>query len=120
VHPSAQDPEAEVSPETWITEIQTYLKDDILPDDSASTDRIAHLAKRYTLVGGDLYQCGTNCVIMEASAGTMHHPRRRAMTCSQRFVEVSVGTIHLPARWLVKPFGMAFTGLQPSRTPSSW
>jgi hypothetical protein len=45
VHPGTQDPEAQVSPDTWITEIQTYLKDNILPDDSASTDWIARLAK---------------------------------------------------------------------------
>jgi hypothetical protein len=38
MHPSAQDPEAQASPNTWITEIQTYLKDNILPNDMASTD----------------------------------------------------------------------------------
>jgi hypothetical protein len=42
---SAQDPEAQASPDTWITEIRTYLKDNILPDDKASADRIARLAK---------------------------------------------------------------------------
>jgi hypothetical protein len=52
---AAQDPEAQVGPDTWITEIRTYLKDNILPDDMASADRIAHLAKRYALVEGDLY-----------------------------------------------------------------
>jgi hypothetical protein len=40
------------------------LKDNILPDDMASTDQIAHLAKRYTLVEGDLYRCGANGVLM--------------------------------------------------------
>jgi hypothetical protein len=55
MHPDAQDPEDQVGLDTWITEIRTYLKDNILPDDSASTDRIAHLAKRYTLVEGYLY-----------------------------------------------------------------
>jgi hypothetical protein len=59
-----QDLEAQVSPDTWITEIQTYLKDTILPDDSASTNRIAHLAKRYTLVEGDLYWHGANGILM--------------------------------------------------------
>jgi hypothetical protein len=48
VHPGAQDLEAQVGPDTWITQICTYLKDNILPDDSASADRIARLAKRYT------------------------------------------------------------------------
>jgi hypothetical protein len=64
VHPSVQDPEAQAGLDTWITEIRAYLKDNILPDDMASADRIAHLAKRYTLVEGDLYRRGTNGVLM--------------------------------------------------------
>jgi hypothetical protein len=40
------------------------LKDNILPNDMTFTDRIARLAKRYTLVEGDLYRCGTNGVLM--------------------------------------------------------
>jgi hypothetical protein len=64
MHPSAQDPEAQAGPDTWITEIWTYLKDNILPDDMTSTDQIARLAKRYTLVEGDLYQRGGNGVLM--------------------------------------------------------
>jgi hypothetical protein len=55
VHPGVQDPEAQVNSDTWITEIRTYLKDNILPDDMAYAGRIAHLAKRYMLVEGDLY-----------------------------------------------------------------
>jgi hypothetical protein len=62
--PDAQYPEAQVNPDTWIIEIQTYLKDNILPDDNASTDRIAHLAKRYTLVEGYLCRRGTNDVLI--------------------------------------------------------
>jgi hypothetical protein len=54
MHPGAQDLEPQVGSDTWITEIQTYLKDNILPDDSASADQIAHVAKRYTPVEGDL------------------------------------------------------------------
>jgi hypothetical protein len=65
VHPSAQDPEAQVGPDTWITEIWTYLKDNILPDESASTNRIARLAKRYTLMEGDLYRRGANGILMQ-------------------------------------------------------
>jgi hypothetical protein len=64
VHPGAQDPEAQVGPDTWITEIQTYLKDNILPDDMAFADQIAHLTKRYTLVEGDLYRRGADAVLM--------------------------------------------------------
>jgi hypothetical protein len=45
-------------------EIRTYLKDNILSDDSASTNWIARLAKRYMLVEGDLYQRGANGVLM--------------------------------------------------------
>jgi hypothetical protein len=40
------------------------LKDNILPDDMTSTDRIARLAKRYTLIEGDLYQHDANGVLM--------------------------------------------------------
>jgi hypothetical protein len=64
VHPGAQDPEAQVSPDTWITEIRTYLKDNILLDYNTSVDRTARLAKRYTLVEGDLYRRGTNDDLM--------------------------------------------------------
>jgi hypothetical protein len=64
VHPGAQDPEAQAGLDTWITEIWTYLKDNILSDNMTSADRIARLAKRYTLVEGDLYQRGTNSVLM--------------------------------------------------------
>jgi hypothetical protein len=64
VHLSAQDPEAQAGPDTWIMEIQTYLKDNILPDDMTFADRIARLAKRYTLVEGDLYRRGANGVLM--------------------------------------------------------
>jgi hypothetical protein len=64
VHPSVQNPEDQVSPNTWITEIQTYLKDNILPDDSASADWIDRLAKRFAMVEGDLYRRGANGVLM--------------------------------------------------------
>jgi hypothetical protein len=64
VHSGAQYPEAQVGLDTWIMEIRTYLKDNTLPNDSASANRIAHLTKRYTLVEGDLYRCGANGVLM--------------------------------------------------------
>jgi hypothetical protein len=64
VHPSAQDPEAQTGLDTWIMEIQTYLKDNIILDDMTFTDRIACLAKRYTLVEGNLYRRGVNSVLM--------------------------------------------------------
>jgi hypothetical protein len=64
IAPATIDPEAQAGPDTWITEIRTYLKDNILPDDMTSIDRIACLAKRYTLVEGDLYRRGANGVLM--------------------------------------------------------
>jgi hypothetical protein len=64
VPPGAQDPEAQTGLDTWIMEIQTYLKDNILPDDMTSADQIPRLAKRYTLVEGDLYWRGANGVLM--------------------------------------------------------
>jgi hypothetical protein len=33
VHPGAQDLGAKAGPDAWITEIQDYLKDNILPDE---------------------------------------------------------------------------------------
>jgi hypothetical protein len=45
VHPRVQDLEARASPDIWIMEIQTYLKDNILPDGGASVDRIAGLIR---------------------------------------------------------------------------
>jgi hypothetical protein len=44
--------------------IWTYLKDNILLDDNASANQIARLAKRYTLVEGDLYRRGANGVLI--------------------------------------------------------
>jgi hypothetical protein len=64
VHPGAQDPKDQASPDTWITEIWIYFKDNILPDDMAFADRITRLAKRCMLVEGDLYRRGTNGVLM--------------------------------------------------------
>jgi hypothetical protein len=55
VHPGVQDLGAQVSLNTWIMEIWDYLKDNILPDEHASIERIVHVAKWNTLVEGDLY-----------------------------------------------------------------
>jgi hypothetical protein len=64
VPPGVEDPEAQAGPNTWITEIWTYVKDNILPDNMTSADQIAPLAKTYTLVEGDLYRRGANGVLM--------------------------------------------------------
>ena len=37
---------------------------DFLPEDQASTERIIQLAKRYTVVEGDLYRRGANGILM--------------------------------------------------------
>jgi hypothetical protein len=64
MHPGAEDLEAQDGPDTWITEIQTYLKDNIFPDDHASVEQIIRVAKRYMILDGDLYQCGANGILM--------------------------------------------------------
>jgi hypothetical protein len=64
MHPDAQDPEAQVGPDTWIMEMWAYLRDNILLDDDASADQIVHVAKRYTLVEGELYRCNANDFLM--------------------------------------------------------
>ena len=43
-------PPAQGGPDAWISEIRDYLKDNILPDDDASAERIVRLAKRYAVV----------------------------------------------------------------------
>jgi hypothetical protein len=114
VHPSAQDPEAQVGPNTWITEIWTYLKDNILPDNMTFADWIAHLAKRYTLVEGDLYRRGTNGVLM------------RCITQEEGcdlLAEVHGGECgnHASSRTLVsKDFRHGFYWPTTLRMPSSW
>jgi hypothetical protein len=42
------------------------------------------------------------------------------MSCSRRSMEESAEVIPHPARWLVKPSGMAFTGQPPSRMQPRW
>jgi hypothetical protein len=51
-------------PNAWISEIRDYLKENILPEDHAFAERIVRLAKRYTVVEGDLYRCGANDILM--------------------------------------------------------
>ena len=57
-------PPTQGSPDAWISEIRDYLKDNILPDDDVSAERIVRLAKRYAVVEGDLYRRGANGVLM--------------------------------------------------------
>jgi hypothetical protein len=45
-------------------EIRDYLKDNILLDEHASAERIVCVAKRYTLVEGNLYLCGVSDILL--------------------------------------------------------
>ena len=57
-------PPAQGSPDAWISEIRGYLRDNILPDDDVSAERIVRLAKRYAVVEGDLYRRDANGILM--------------------------------------------------------
>jgi hypothetical protein len=60
----APQPVAQSGPDAWISEIRDYLKENILPGDHVSVERIMRLAKRYTVVEGDLYRRGANGILM--------------------------------------------------------
>jgi hypothetical protein len=62
--PLAPQPISQSGPDAWISEIQDYLKENILPEDHVSVERIVQLAKRYAVVEGDLYGRGTNGIHM--------------------------------------------------------
>jgi hypothetical protein len=62
--PLAPQPIFQSGPDAWISEIRDYLKENILPEDHVSVERIVRLAKRYAVVEGDLYRCGTNDILM--------------------------------------------------------
>jgi hypothetical protein len=58
-HPGSQE-----GPDAWISEVRDYLKDNFLSEDQASAERIVRMAKRYTVVEGDLYRRGANGILM--------------------------------------------------------
>jgi hypothetical protein len=62
--PLASQPISQSGPDAWISEIRDYLKENILPEDHVSAERIVRLAKRYTVVEGDLYRRGANDILM--------------------------------------------------------
>jgi hypothetical protein len=62
--PLAPQPVSQSGPDAWISEIRYYLKENILPEDHVSAERIVRLAKRYTVVEGDLYRRGANGILM--------------------------------------------------------
>jgi hypothetical protein len=63
--PLAPQSATQSGPDAWISEIQDYLKENILPEDHVSAERIVRLAKRYTLVEGGLYHRGANGILMK-------------------------------------------------------
>jgi ribonuclease HI len=62
--PLAPHPVSQSGPDAWISEIRDYLKENILPEDHVSAEHIVRLAKRFTVVEGDLYRRGTNGILM--------------------------------------------------------
>ena len=62
--PLAPQPTTQSGPDAWISEIRDYLKENILPEDHVSAERIVRLAKRYTMVEGGLYRHGANNILM--------------------------------------------------------
>jgi hypothetical protein len=57
-------PVSQEGPDAWISKVRDYLKDNFLPEDQASAERIVWMAKRYTVVEGDLYHRGANGILM--------------------------------------------------------
>jgi transposase InsO family protein len=62
--PLAPQPTTQSGPDAWISEIRDYRKENILPEDHVSAERIVRLAKWYTTVEGDLYRRGANGILM--------------------------------------------------------
>jgi hypothetical protein len=60
----APQPVSQSGPDAWISEIRDYLKENILLEDHVSAERIVQLAKRYTVVEGNLYRRGANNILM--------------------------------------------------------
>jgi hypothetical protein len=60
----APQPVAQSGLDAWISKIQDYLKENVVLEDHVSAERIVRLAKRYTVVEGDLYRRGANGILM--------------------------------------------------------
>jgi hypothetical protein len=63
-YPLAPQLVSQSGPDAWISEIWDYLKENILPEDHVSAERIVRLAKRYAMVEGDHYRRGANNILM--------------------------------------------------------
>jgi hypothetical protein len=95
--------------DAWISEIRDYLKENILPEDHVSAERIVRLAKRYTMVEGGLYRRGANGILMRCIT---QEEGRELLT------EIHGGECgsHSSSRTLVgKAFRHGFIGQLPSR-----
>jgi ribonuclease HI len=107
-------PNSQEGPDAWISKVRDYLKDNFLPEDQASAERIVRMAKRYTMVEGDLYGRGANGILMRCIT---QEESRDLLT------EIHGGECgsHSSSRTLVgKAFRMTFTGRQRSRMQLSW
>jgi ribonuclease HI len=62
--PLAPQPISQSGPNAWISEIRDYLKENILPEDHVSAERIVWLAKCYAVVEGELYHRDANGIHM--------------------------------------------------------
>jgi hypothetical protein len=62
--PIVPQPVSQSGPDAWISKIRDYLKEIILPEDHVSAERIVRLAKRHTVVEGNLYRRGANGILM--------------------------------------------------------
>jgi ribonuclease HI len=60
----APHPVSQNGPDAWISKIRDYLKENILPEYHVTAERIVRLAKRYTVVEGDLYRRDANDILM--------------------------------------------------------
>jgi ribonuclease HI len=114
VSPLAPQSISQSGPDAWISEIRDYLKENILPKDHVSAERIVRLAKRYAVVKGDLYHCGANGILMWCIT---QEKRRELLT------EIHGGECgsHSSSRTLVgKAFRHGFTGQPISRMQLRW
>ena len=104
----APQPVAQSGLDAWISEIRDYLKENVLPEDHMSAERIVRLAKRYTMVEEDQYRRGANDILMRCI--TQEEGR-------ELLAEIHGGECESR---LVRPSGMASTGQQLSRMQLSW
>jgi hypothetical protein len=110
----APQPVSQSGPDAWISEIRDYLKENILPEDHVSAKRIIRLAKRYTVIEGDLYRRGGNGILMRCI--TQEEGR-------ELLAEIHGGECRShssSAHWSVRPSGTASTGQPLSRMQLKW